>query len=238
MSLFVPPRRFDPDVPEIMDRCGNDAALLRADLHVLENINRFLGGHRIALGSLDELLDIMPMNYLRILVLATGGADVPRVIAQWARQQYVGVEITAVDGNPEIVTIAREQCAAWPEIQIEQHDLLALPYAAASFDVVLCSLTLHHFSEANVVAILRRIHDIARVGYIINDLRRNRVAVGLSKLMARTIIRNPIARFDAPASCERAFSVAELRAMTARAGLRRFVIRRHRFFRMAIVGHK
>jgi hypothetical protein len=56
--------------------------------------------------------------------------------------------------------------------------------------------------------------------------------------MARTIIRNPIARFDAPASCERAFSVTELRAMAARAGLRNFIIRRHRFFRMAIAGLK
>jgi ubiquinone/menaquinone biosynthesis C-methylase UbiE len=113
-----------------------------------------------------------------------------------------------------------------------------LPYAAASFDVVFCSLTLHHFSETNVVAILRRIHDIAQVGYVINDLRRNRIAIGLGKLMARTIIRNPIARFDAPASCERAFSVTELRAMAARAGLRNFIIRRHRFFRMAIAGLK
>jgi SAM-dependent methyltransferase len=238
MSLFVPSRRFDPHVPEIMDRCGNDAALLCADLHVLENINRFLGGHRIALGYLDELLDTVPMSHVRILDLATGGADVPRAIAQWARQKRIGVEITAVDRNPEILTIAREQCAAWPEIRIEQHDLLALPYAAASFDVVTCSLTLHHFTRANAVAILERIDDIARVGYIINDLRRNRLAIGLSKLMARTIIRNPIARFDAPASCERAFSVAELRAMAARAGLRSFIIRRHRFFRMAIVGHQ
>jgi SAM-dependent methyltransferase len=238
MSLFVPPRRFDPYVPEIMDRRGNDAALLRADLRVLDYINRFLGGHRIALGYLDELLDTAPMNPVRILDLATGGADVPRAIARWARRKRIGVEITAMDRNPEILTLARERCAGWPEIRIEQHDLLALPYAAASFDVVTCSLTLHHFTRANVVAILRRIHDITRVGYIINDLRRNRVAIGLTKLMARTIIRNPIAQFDAPASCERAFSVAELRAMAARAELRSFVIRRHRYFRVAIAGRK
>jgi len=238
MSLLVPPRRFDPAVPEMMDRRGNDPALLRADLHVLGNFNRFLGGHRIALGYLDELLEKLPTSRVSVLDLATGGADVPRIIAQWARQRGVRVEITAVDGNPEILRIAREQCASWPEIRIEQHDLLTLPYPVASFDVVLCSLTLHHFSAPNVVAILRRIHDIARVGYIINDLRRNRVAIGLSKLMARTVISNPIARFDAPASCERAFSVAEMRVMAVQAGLGNFVIRRHRFFRMAIAGRK
>ena len=238
MSFLSPPRRFDPAVPEIMDRRGNDPELLRADLHLLESINRFLGGHRMALGYLDEFLEVVPMSSLTILDLATGGADIPRTIVPWARGRNVRVEITAVDGNPEIMRIARDQCAEWPEIRVEQHDLLALPHPTASFDVVLCSLALHHFAEADVVAILRRIHDIARVGYIVNDLRRNRIAICLSKLMARTIITNPIARFDAPASCERAFTVAELHALAARAGMGDVAIRRHRFFRMALVGRK
>jgi ubiquinone/menaquinone biosynthesis C-methylase UbiE len=143
-----------------------------------------------------------------------------------------------VDRNAEILRIARENIAGWPEIHLEQADLLALPYPPGSFDIVLCSLTLHHFGEADAVAILRRIHDIARGGYIINDLRRNRIAIWLSKLMARTIITNPIARFDAPASCERAFTVAELRTMAAQAGMTNFKIRRQRFFRMSLVGRK
>jgi SAM-dependent methyltransferase len=238
MSLLVPPRSFDPAVLEIMDRTGNDPGLLRADLHVLEGINRFLGGRRIALGYLSDFLEVLPMKSLSILDLATGAADIPRTIARWARGRGVRVEITAVDGNPEILMVAREWCAQWPEIHIEQHDLLALPFPTASFDFVLCSLTLHHFAEADVVAILRRIHDIARVGYIINDLRRNRIAIWLSKLMAHTIITNPIARFDAPASCERAFSISELRGMAAQVGIRHVTIRRHRFFRMTLAGRK
>jgi SAM-dependent methyltransferase len=239
MSLLVPPRRFDPLVPEIMDRPGNEEKLLRADLRVLEDINRFLGGYRIPLHYLWKFLDpLQSAKALTILDLATGAADVPRAIATWARAQLVKVEITAVDGNPEILRIARENAADWPEIHVEQQDLLALPYPAASFDVVLCSLALHHFSEADAVAILRSINHIARGGWIINDLRRNRLAIGLSKLMAHTIITNPIARFDAPASCERAFTIAEWRAMAARAGMDHFTISRHRFFRMALAGYK
>jgi SAM-dependent methyltransferase len=235
MSLLVPPRQFDPTVPEIMDRPGNEPKLLRADLRVLEDINRLLGGYRIPLLYLPGFLTGKPLT---ILDLATGAADVPRAIAAWARVQSVKVEITAVDGNPEILPIARENTAEWPEIRVEQQDLLALSYPAASFDVVLCSLALHHFSETDAVAILRRIHDIARGGWIINDLRRNWIAIGLSKLMAHTIITNPIARFDAPASCERAFTIAEWRSMADRAGMKHFTIRRHRFFRMALAGRK
>ena len=239
MSLLVPPRRFDPSVPEIMDRPGNEPTLLRADLRVLEDVNRYLGGYRIPLFYLQEFSQSRDSSRaLTILDLATGAADVPCAIVTWARSQRVDIAITAVDGNSEILRIAREKTADWPEIRIEQQDLLALPYPAASFDIVLCSLALHHFSESDAVAILRRIHDIARGGWIINDLRRNRVAIGLSKLMAHTIITNPIARFDAPASCERAFTVAEWRTMAARAGLDHFIIRRHRYFRMALAGRK
>ena len=239
MSLLVPPRRFDPTVPEIMDRPGNEPTLLRADLRVLEDVNRYLGGYRIPLLYLRKLSgSLRSAKTLTILDLATGAADVPRAIATWARSQQIDIAITAVDANPEILRVARENTADWPEISIEQQDLLALPYSAASFDVVLCSLALHHFSESDAVVILRRIHDIARGGWIINDLRRNRIAIGLSKLMAHTIITNPIARFDAPASCERAFTIAEWRAMATRARLSRFTIRRHRFFRMALAGRK
>jgi SAM-dependent methyltransferase len=235
MSLLVPPRRFDPAVPEMMDRRGHDPALLRADLHVLEAINRFLGGHRIVRRYLPDLVNHPTVS---VLDLGTGAADIPRAVALWARAHNVKAEITAVDGNPEVLTVARENTADRPEIRVAEADLRALPYQPASFDIVLCSLTLHHFAEADAVAILRRIHDIARSGYIINDLRRNQVAIRLSQLMAHTIITNPIARFDAPASCERAFTVAELRALALRAGMTDFTIRRHRFFRMVLVGRK
>ena len=235
MSFLVPRRRFDPALPEMMDRRGNDPALLRADLCVLEKINRSLGGHRIPLLYLPDFVQQKPVT---ILDLGTGAADVPRAIARWARANGLKVQITGIDSNPDILAIARTNVPDFPEIRLESADLLALPYQPNSFDIILCSLTLHHFSEGDVVAILRRIHDIARGGYIVNDLRRHRFAIGLSKLMAHTIITNPIARFDAPTSCERAFTPAELCAMARRAGLNQFTLHRHRFFRMALVGRK
>jgi len=235
MSLLIPPRRFDPAIPEMMDRRGIDPGLLRADLRVLESINRLLGGHRIVRRHLPRVVQHGPVS---VLDLGTGAADVPIAVARWARANRVKMEITAVDVNPEILRVARENTAPWPEIHVDEADLRSLPYRPASFDIVLCALTLHHFADADAVAILQRIDDIARQGYIINDLRRNQVAIRLSRLLARTIITNPIARFDAPASCERAFTIAELREMAGRAGMIHYTIRRHRFFRMVLVGRK
>jgi SAM-dependent methyltransferase len=202
-------------------------------------INRFLGGHRIALHYVRELPGTWNTSRpLTILDLATGSADVPRRIVRRARASGLQVQITAVDANPDILNLARESCAGWPEICIAQQNILALPYPSDSFDIVLCALALHHFDESDAVAILDRIRDISRVGYAVNDLRRNRIAIWLSKLMAHTIITNPIARFDAPASCERAFTLAELRELARRAGMRNFHIGRHPIFRMALTGRK
>jgi SAM-dependent methyltransferase len=216
-------RRFDPTMPEMMDRPGQDIDLLRQDLAVLETINRRLGGLAIPLRYLPQF------NARTVLDLGTGAGDIPRALAD----RY---EVTGVDRNPDILRIARERSSG--EVRFEQHDLLALPYAPGSFDVVLCSLTLHHFAEDDAVAILRRIREIARIGYIVNDLRRNPLATCLAKLMAHTIITNPIAKFDAPASCERAFSIGELRTLAQRAGLEHCEIHRHRMFRMVLVGRK
>lgn len=127
----------------------------------------------------------------------------------------------------------------WPEIRLEQHDLRALPYAADSCDLVLCSLALHHFTSADAVTILRRMQKIARVSYIVNDLRRNWPAIGMTNLLARTVMRSRIFRHDAPQSCRAAFTIRELRTMARQAGLRNFRIKRHQAgFRMVLEGRK
>ena len=223
--FFAPPRHFDPANPELIDRPDTDPALLREELTVLENVNR-RGGHALVLRSLERLLPPTRVGPLSILDLGTGAADYPRAIAAWARQRGLPVAITAVDRNPQVLDLAREWCRDWPEIRLEQHDLLALPYAAESFDVVMCSNALHHFDAEDAVTILRRMQELARVGFILHDLRRNWPAIWAMELVARTFIKSGIARHDAVQSCRAAFTVDELSALARRAGLRNFHIRR------------
>jgi len=239
MNLLSPARCFDANSPELIDRPGIDQVLLWEELNVLESTNKRLGGHRLMLDLIRRLLGSDQIKSLHILDLATGGADIPRSIAAWFRERLWPVGITAVDRNPEVLRYARESCRDWPEITLEQHDLRALPYASASYDLVLCSLALHHFSSADAVGILRRMQEIARVGYIVSDLRRNWVAIWLAKLLARTLIRSQMMRHDALQSCRAAFTPRELRTMAEQAGLDRFQItRRQGVFHMVLAGRK
>jgi SAM-dependent methyltransferase len=214
-------------------------ALLREELQTLESFNRRLGGHRLALQYVKRFVSAARPASLHILDLETGAADIPRTIVAWARRCQLPVSLTAVDGNDDILRLARESGRDWPEIRFEQHDLRALPYAPESFDLVLCSLTLHHFGDADAVTLLRRIHELARLGYIVNDLRRNWPAIWTTEFLARTAVRSAIFCHDAVQSCRAAFTVAELRAMAKQAGLKDFEINwHHTVFRMVPKGNK
>jgi SAM-dependent methyltransferase len=239
MNLFAPSRCFDPNEPELIDQPGLDRALLHEELRLLEDFNRRLSGYKLVRETVERLLGSSMPKSLSILDLGTGSADIPRAIAGWARKKKIAVSITAVDGNAEILQFARESSRDWPEIKFAQHDLRSLPYAKNSFDLVLCSLALHHFSSAGAVAVLRRISEIARVGYAVNDLRRNWLSIWITELLVRTVIHSQIFRHDAPKSCRAAFSVSELRALGESAGLKNFQVTRHHWiFRMILHGKK
>jgi ubiquinone/menaquinone biosynthesis C-methylase UbiE len=237
--MVTPVRRFDPDNPELVDRPGMTRTALREELQALERCNRWLGGHALVLRYLKRFMRLHRAASLSILDMGTGGSDIPRAIAGWARQRQLPLVITAVDGNSEVLQIAGERCQGWPEIRLEQHDLRALPYSAESFDLVLCSTTLHHFESADAVAVLRSAHKLARCGYVVNDLCRNWLTVWATELFVRALFCSPVVRHDAVQSVRGAFTVRELRAMAERAGLSHFqIVRHHAVFRMILEGRK
>jgi ubiquinone/menaquinone biosynthesis C-methylase UbiE len=238
-SLLAPVRRFDPNHPELLDRPGMDRALLREELQTLENCNRRLGGHDLVLYYVKRFVEATGAASLSILDMGTGVADIPRAIAAWASQHQLPVAITAVDGNSEVLQIACESCRGWPGIRFEQHDLRALPFPAESFDLVLCSLTLHHFESADAFTVLRNIHRLARRGYIVNDLCRNWLAIWSTAFLVQALFQSPVFRHDAKQSCRAAFTVRELQDMAEQAGLDHFQIKRHHaVFRMVMEGRK
>jgi SAM-dependent methyltransferase len=237
-GLFGPARQFDPNEPELMDRPDVNKEWLREELQVLEKLNG-LGGHRLIIRYVQKLLSSRIVEGLSVLDLATGAADIPRAIVAWARNRGTRISLTAVDGNEHVLRSAREWCRDWPEIQLEHYDLLKLPYGPGSFDIVLCSLALHHFTDEDAVKVLRRMNDIARIGFILNDLQRNWLSIWASELLARTVMRSPIVRHDGPQSFRAAFTVPELQNMAAEAGMKHFAVKRHQgIFRMVLAAKK
>jgi hypothetical protein len=76
---------------------------------------------------------------------------------------------------------------------------------------------------------------LARVGFVMNDLRRERIGFAAAWLAAQATTRNRLTRHDAPLSVRRAFTPDELRVLLASAGIRGATVTTHPWFRMAAV---
>src|SRR5213083_1249576 len=108
-------RIFNPDEPELMDRPQPVSAELETDLLNLVSLNRHFGSHRLVRNFLSRWFT--PNRSYSVLDLATGAGDIPRVIADWAREQDISIRIDAVDANPSTLEIAQKHSASYPEIR-------------------------------------------------------------------------------------------------------------------------
>jgi 2-polyprenyl-3-methyl-5-hydroxy-6-metoxy-1,4-benzoquinol methylase len=233
MVRFALPRA--EGVTELIDEPGIALEELSANLRDLERLNYLFGGTRLILRHLRPMLRRAEPAEIRILDVATGGADIPVAIVRWARRQGRRVRIVGIDKNPQMLRATKDRMRRYPEVSLEIADALALPYPTASFDVVLCSLALHHFSYAQGVRLLGALDRIGRWGFIINDLVRSWHAYLLTWLAMRTFCRGRLVRHDGPLSIRRAYTLPELRAMVDEAGVGGVRIHPHPFFRVAIV---
>ena len=224
-------RQFDPAVPELMDRPQPVSKELEDDLRNLRQLNRFFGSHALVGRFLRRW--IKAGARLRIVDLATGSGDIPRLVVDHTRNVGAMVEINAVDRQSATLEIAKRLSETYSEISFIGADILEWQPAAPA-DVVLCSLVLHHFSEDDAVRVLRRCGELSRGFVLVSDLRRGLLATIGVFLLTALIFRNRMTRYDARTSAARAFSFKEFRSLAERAGWKNFRHRKFRFARQAI----
>jgi ubiquinone/menaquinone biosynthesis C-methylase UbiE len=233
-ALFALPARSD--ALELLDEDHHDPAELAANLRDIRRVNHLLGGTSTTLRHLPDLVAAIPSSEpLTILDLATGSGDIPIALTKWAAQHERRVTIVASDYSQEILDLARTQIAGHPDITLAQYDARAVPLPDGQFDIVLCALSLHHFTPDDAVQVLREMNRLARVGFILNDLRRGRLGYASAWIAARVTTRNRLTRNDAPLSVRRAYTPDELKELLHRAGIDNATISTHIWFRMAAV---
>lgn len=114
-------------------------------------------------------------------------------------------------------------------------DALALPFGNNSFDVVACSLFLHHLEPDEIVRFATEGLRVARHAFLIHDLQRHPVHLALGYL-GMPLYRSRITRHDALASVRRAYTVDEVRTMLAPvASGKNIEIRKFFLFRMGVI---
>ena len=224
-------RDFDPAVLEMMDRPQPVSPELERDLERIRQLNRWFGSYCLILSFIRRW--IKPGARIRVVDLATGSGDIPRLIANYARKIGARIAIDALDRQPAILEVAAKLSAAHPEIHYHETNILECR-SVESYDIVLCTLALHHFSNDDAVNVLRKCRELSRRFVLVSDLRRGFLLQAGIYVLTTLIFREAMTRYDARLSAARAFSFSEMRDLAVLAGWKNFGHAKFRFARQAI----
>jgi SAM-dependent methyltransferase len=216
-------RKFDPDLLELMDRPDPSRPELARALLNLEELNRHFGSYRVIRHFLNRWLQ--PGQTVTILDACTGFGDIPRLVVEWARKRGSEVKVVAIDMQPATLEIAQRRSVLFPEISYVQADIRSFE-PRDRFDIVLCSLALHHFAWQEAVEILQRLTRLGQRAVLISDLVRSVAGLLGVYVLTSTIFRDPMTKFDGRLSIRRAFSFPEMKSLAVEAGWEGFGHRR------------
>ncbi|QHN03678.1 methyltransferase domain-containing protein [Granulicella sp. WH15] len=208
-------RRASPrELPELMDGdCSYED--FRDCLRSLEKVNRWLLGYRPTLAWLEQI-PRGQRDPLHIVDVGSGGGDLLRQIADWARRRGTAVQLTGIDLNPYAARAAAEFTPK--ELGITWVTGDALEYRPNKpVDIVVSSLLAHHLEDEEIVTLLRWMEATVQAGWFINDLERSE----WSSRMFGWVRWHWLVRHDGPVSFRRAFRKEDWARLLAAAELPR-----------------
>ncbi|MEH6408372.1 MAG: methyltransferase domain-containing protein, partial [Leeuwenhoekiella sp.] len=191
--------------PELMDDPSLDEVSLKQALQDVTLVNRWLGGKEITIKGIRYFFKKYQQSHYKIVDLGCGDGEMLRYIAKYTRKHNIKVKLIGMDLNSKSIQIARERSVNYPEIEYIQQDILTLNKDTFNCDIIVSTLTMHHFKNSEIELFLKRFYDLAGLGFVINDLHRSFIAYYLFHAFSRIFMKTYIARHDGLISIERAF---------------------------------
>ena len=213
--------------PEWMDRPNLDATLHRQALAGLARLNACSRSTTILWQAMRRFIPLRRPQTLSILDVGSGAGDV--AIGLWRRATRLGLSLDVVgyDLSPAAVMEARQRAArARAEVSFRQCDFFKSVESRA-FDIVVCSLFMHHHDQPRAIQLLQGMGRAARRVVLVNDLERSLLSHWIVSIGARLLSRSPIVHNDGATSVAAAFTLPEARALAAQAGWQGARISRH-----------
>lgn len=221
-----------------MDQPGLDEARHAHALHGLARINLWSLTSNALFGPIARLARDIPGRELNVLDLASGGGDVAVGLWRKARRHGIPLRIRGCDVNPRAVEFARRRAhSRRADVGFFVLDAVNGPLPEG-YDVLICSLFLHHLDENEAVALLRRMSAAAAHLVAVDDLRRHPAGAALAALGTRILTRSDVVHVDGLRSVRAAFTIGEASQLARTSDLHGFVIRPHWPFRFLLTWRK
>ena len=197
--------------PEIMDDFNMEGEELRDALDKISRINHLLGGNKLTLDGVKDLLKHQDKsNEITIVDVGCGNGDMLRSLANYATKENIKLRLIGIDANNYTIKYANQLSSNYVNIEYRCQDIFDKLFLELKYDIVLCTLTLHHFSNEEIIKLLTVFKNNSKTGIVINDLQRSSIAYRLFQLVCFVFRLNKMTREDGLTSILRGFKKKEL----------------------------
>jgi 2-polyprenyl-3-methyl-5-hydroxy-6-metoxy-1,4-benzoquinol methylase len=213
------------DNPEIMDDFALEGDVLKTALDKIAQINQLLGGNQLTLKGVEKLLKkVSGTNPITIIDVGCGNGDMLRKLADFGLQHHLNLELIGVDANNYTVNYAIDLSVNYSNIKYRCEDIFSKSFSELKGDIILCTLTLHHFKNNEIIKLLMLFNENSRLGFIVNDLHRNAIAYRLFQVLCFVFGMNEMSRKDGLTSILRGFKKEELIAFSENLRFKKYSI--------------
>lgn len=199
------------EAPEIMDNFSMEGEVLKDALNKIARINQLLGGNKLTLKGVRHLIKTLgAAREISILDVGCGNGDMLRKLADYAAKNNFNFKLTGIDANPFTVNHAEKLSLEYPNISYVCANIFEEIRQERKYDVILCTLTLHHFKDTEILELIEGFQSKAKMGIVVNDLHRSAIAYYLFKLICFIFGLNAMSREDGLVSILRGFKKKDL----------------------------
>lgn len=215
---------------ELLDTDSGTAEEVAGSLRDLQSFNQRLGGVSTARDLIRAVARRTGQTHFSLLEIAAGTGFVPTQVKRDLSSDGISLDITLLDRAP--THLPRNGNA-----HKVAADALSIPFSDSAFDLVSCTLFLHHLAPCDVVKFARESLRVSRIAVLVNDLVRHPLHLALA-YAGVPIYRSRITRNDAPASVKQAYTIQEMNSFFRNAGAAKVETQRHFLFRMGVIAWK
>jgi ubiquinone/menaquinone biosynthesis C-methylase UbiE len=217
---------------EFLDRDDIPFDAIKRNMEELNFINAHLGGHSVTIEGFREL--IADSKDISICEIGCGGGDNLLAIKEWCTKKKIKIKLMGIDINASCITLARTI------LDQSNYELIHADYKSVNFqndkpDIIFSSLFCHHFTDDEMVFMLRWMMKNSGTGVFINDLHRHPIAYHSIKLLTKIFSRSYLVRNDAPLSVLRGFTKKDWNRLLYEANLKNYVLHWRWAFRWLLV---
>jgi 2-polyprenyl-3-methyl-5-hydroxy-6-metoxy-1,4-benzoquinol methylase len=218
--------KYRSNADELMDDFSMEGEILSEALDKIAGINRLLGGNKITIEGVKELLNGRnKQSEISILDVGCGNGDMLRTLAEYGKVKGFKFQLYGMDANAFTADYARKLSSRYENIQYVCKDIFDEIKQERQYDVILCTLTLHHFKDDEILKLLEGFKKQAAIGIVINDLHRSKLAYYLFIALCKVFRLNHMSKDDGLVSILRGFKKADLLNYARQLNIKKHILR-------------